>query len=196
MIVGLTGGIGSGKSTVAKLFADRGAQIIDTDVIAREVVEPPSPLLDRIAVEFGKDVIGPDGRLDRSALALIVFKDAGKLRRLNDILHPAILKRTLADIPKHAPTAVTVVVVPLLFESGFEKNCDTVVAVVTPAEVRRRRAMERGFSPEDFDARMRSQLADEDYARRARIVIHNDGDLQALTREVDKAWSEIISGRP
>lgn len=196
MIVGLTGGIGSGKSTVAKLFADRGAHIIDTDVIARDVVEPPSPLLDRIAAEFGKDVIGPEGRLDRSALARIVFKDAGKLRRLNDILHPAILKRTLADIAKHAPTAVTVVVVPLLFESGFEKNCDTVVAVVTPAEVRRQRAMERGFSSEDFDARMRSQLADADYARKARIVIRNDGDLQALAREVDKAWSEIISIRP
>lgn len=191
MIVGLTGGIGSGKSTVARMFAGRGAAIVDTDAIGRQVVEPPTPLLGRIAAEFGGSVIGTDGRLDREELARIVFADDAKRRALNDILHPAILKRALTEIAAYPSSAVVVVVVPLLFEAGFERQCDVVVAVVTPASQRRERVIARGAPPEDVDARMRSQLADAEYERRAQIVIRNDSDLAALEREVAAAWVTI-----
>lgn len=191
MIVGLTGGIGSGKSTVAKLFAQRGAIIVDTDAIARDVVEPPSRLLDAIRVEFGPEAIDADGRLDRAAVADVVFKDPEKLRRLNEILHPEILKRTLAEIARHPPSSIIIVVVPLLFEANFDRSCDVIAAVVAPSHLRRERTIQRGVAPADVDARMRSQLPAEDYERRARLVIRNDGDLAALEREVDAAWATL-----
>ena len=121
----------------------------------------------------------------------MVFADAVRQRRLNEILHPAILKRTLAEVARQPSTAVTVVVVPLLFETQFDRNCDAVVAVVSPATLRRQRAIERGLSPADVDARMRTQLPDEEYGRRAQIIIRNEGDLGALEREVDAAWGKI-----
>lgn len=196
MIIGLTGGIGSGKSMVAKLLAQRGAAIIDTDAIAREVVEPPSPLLQRIASEFGPHVIARDGTLDRSALAKIVFGDEAKRRRLNEITHPEILKRVLARIGEHPPSATVVVVVPLLFESGFERNCDKVIAVVAPAAERVQRVVARDGSTEsDVRARMRAQLPDDEYERRADIVIRNDGEEAALRDEVDAAWCVIAAAR-
>lgn len=196
MIVGLTGGIGSGKSAAAKLFADRGAVIVDTDVIAREVVEPPSPVLDSIRAEFGPQVVTSDGRLDRAALARIVFSDEGKRRRLNELTHPEILKRVLSQIGRHPPATIVVVVVPLLFESGFERNCDKVVAVVARDDVRIKRVMDRDRCTEaEARARMRAQLSDEEYERRADIIVRNDGDAHALEAEVAAAWAQIASPR-
>jgi len=192
VIVGLTGGIGSGKSEVAKLLAERGAVIVDTDAIARDLVEPHGPLLSELVREFGASIVGPEGRLDRRALARIAFADEGKRKRLNDILHPAILKQTLAEISRHASSAVVVVVVPLLFESGFDKNCQTVIAVVAPVELRRRRVLDRGGMDEtDLAARIRAQLPDAEYERRAQIVVRNDGDQAKLGREVDAAWGRL-----
>jgi len=193
MIVGLTGGIGSGKSSVAAMFESRGAVVIDTDVIAREVVVPPSAVLDRIRDEFGPGVLSPDGRLDREALAKIVFADEAKRKRLNQLTHPEILKRVLAAIGRQPPSAIVIVVVPLLFESGFERNCDKVVSVVAPESVRVRRVMDRDGSAEaDVRARIETQLADGEYERRAHVVVRNDGDREALEREADRAWAEIV----
>jgi dephospho-CoA kinase len=192
MIVGLTGGIGSGKSVVADMFARKGAVVIDTDAIAREVVEPPSAVLDAIRKEFGVDALDPTGSLDRDALAKIVFTDEAKRRRLNELTHPEILKRVLARIGRYPPSAVVVVVVPLLFESGFDRNCQTVVAVVAPEELRMRRVMARdGSSRPDVLARMQSQLPEAEYEKRANLVVRNDRGEAALGREVDAAWSAI-----
>jgi dephospho-CoA kinase len=194
MIVGLTGGIGSGKTVVAKMFADRGAVVIDTDRVAREVVEPPSEVLDRIHDEFGPGVLTPDGRLDRGAVAKMVFADERKRSRLNEITHPAILKRVLAEIGRQAPSAVVVVVAPLLFESGFDRNCQAVVAVAAPETVRLRRVIDRDrLTDPDARARMRTQMPDAEYERRATVVIRNEGDTAALAREVDLAWEALTA---
>ena len=196
MIVGLTGGIGSGKSEVAKMLESRGAFVIDTDALARDVVEPPSPVLDSIREAFGDGVIGEDGRLDRTALAAVVFADETKRRRLNDLTHPEILKRVLAIIGGYPPSAIVVVVVPLLFESGFERNCDVVAAVVAPAGVRVLRVVARdGRTAEEVRARMDAQLPEDEYSKRAGIVIRNDGDRASLEREVDRAWQAILARR-
>jgi len=192
MIVGLTGGIGSGKTTVAALFAQKGAFVIDTDVIAREVVAAPSPLLAGIRREFGDAVIGSDGQIDRPALARIIFADEQKRLRLNQLVHPEILKRVLGAIGTQSPSTVIVVVVPLLFESEFESNCDRVVAVIAQPDLRRQRIAERdGLTGTEIEARMRAQLPETEHERRADIVVRNDGNLTALGREVDKAWEKI-----
>src|ERR1022692_94071 len=125
MVIGLTGGIGAGKSAVADFFSRRGATIIDTDVIAREVVTPPSPVLDALVAAFGREIIHADGTLDRPALAAAVFGNRDREARLNQITHPAIRERTLALINAQPASANIVVVVPLLFQTGFEAHCDT-----------------------------------------------------------------------
>jgi dephospho-CoA kinase len=193
MIVGLTGGIGAGKSTVAALFAQKGAVIIDTDLIAREAVPPRSPLLDQVAAEFGPSIVGADGALDRAALARLIFNDEHKRARLNQIMHPEILKRVLGKLAALPASSVIVVVVPLLFESRFESNCDRVVAVVAPPDVRRERIAERdGLTGSEIEARMRAQLPDADYERRADVIVRNEGNLTALGREVDRAWQQLV----
>ena len=192
MIIGLTGGIGSGKTTVAALLAQKGAFVIDTDLLAREVVEP-GPVLDAIRREFGDAVIRPDGTLDRPALARIIFADDTKRARLNQLTHPEILKRVLGIIATQPPDAMVVVVVPLLFESGFERSCDQVLVVLAPPEQRRQRLQERdGISGTEVEARMRAQLPDAEHERRADIIIRNDGNLTALGREVDRAWNKLV----
>jgi dephospho-CoA kinase len=196
MIVGLTGGIGSGKTTVAALFGQKGAFVIDTDEIAREVVRPPSSLLQTLRAEFGESVVGDDGQLDRNALARMIFSDERKRTRLNQLMHPEILKRVLSLIGTQPPNRVVVVVVPLLFESNFESNCDRVVAVIAPPDIRRQRIAERdGLTGSDIEARMRAQLPDAQYEQRADILVRNDGNLTALGHEVDRAWEKISDPR-
>jgi len=192
VIVGLTGGIGAGKSAVAKLLGKRGATIIDTDLIAREVVEPPSPVLDAIEREFGAPVIRPGGALDREALASIVFSDEGRRQRLNEITHPEILKRVLARIGGYPPSAVVVVVVPLLFESSFDRNCNAVIAVTAPEPVRVARVIRRDRMAEAaVRDRVRAQLPESGYEDKATWIIRNDGDEAALEAEVEKVWAEL-----
>lgn len=196
MLIGLTGGIGSGKSTVAALFAQRGAHIVDTDAVARDVVEPGSPVLDAISYEFGTSVIKPDGSLDREALARIVFADPRKRELLNRLTHPAIRARTLELIGAQPSDEIVVVVVPLLFESGFDQHCDRAVAVIADPDTRRARVAARdGVSEEQVAARMNAQLADEEYARRADHVIRNDGDRAHLEQQVDDLWRMLRSAQ-
>ena len=197
MVIGITGGIGSGKSTVAALLAKRGAHIIDTDAIAREVVQPPSPVLDAIAYEFGSEVLAADGSLDRAALARIVFADPRKRERLNELTHPAIRAETLARIAAAPQGALVAVVVPLLFESGFDAHCDAVISVVADPALRAQRAVARDVAArEDIAARMNAQLTDQEYEQRATHVIRNDGDPAQLELEVDSVWRSLVSGRP
>jgi dephospho-CoA kinase len=192
MIIGLTGGIGAGKSAVADFFSRKGATIIDTDHIAREVVAPPSPVLDALATEFGSGILRADGTLDRTALAAAVFGDRDREARLNQITHPAIRERTLAAMRALPASEMVVVVVPLLLQSGFDSYCDQVVSVVASRAQRVERAMRRdGMSSEQVEKRMAAQLTDEEYEKRADIVVRNDGDMDALERAVDEAWSEL-----
>ncbi len=196
MIIGLTGGIGAGKTTAAALMGKKGAFVIDMDVIAREVVLPDSPALEAIRREFGDEVILADGSLDRATLARIIFGDEAKRIKLNQLTHPEILKRTLAIMGTQPPNAIIVAVVPLLFESGFDRSCDKTVAVVASPELRRARLQERdGITGSEVEARMRAQLPDAEYERRAGVVIRNEENLTALGREVDRAWEKLVGPR-
>jgi len=191
--VGLTGGIGSGKSTVAALLADRGALVIDADRIAREIVEPGQPALTEIEQRFGDDVIAPDGRLDRGALAGIVFADTAALSDLNAITHPRIAQRT-ADLIEAAPADAAVVYdMPLLVENDLAEGWDLVIVVEADRDVRIRRLIERGLDEADIEARMNRQATDEQRRAAADIVIDNSGDLRMLEQAVDGAWSQIIA---
>lgn len=191
MIIGLTGAIGSGKSTVADMLAQHGAVIIDSDAIAREVVRPPSPVLDAIRREFGDAVAGARGSLDRRALGRIIFADPAKRAKLNELTHPAILKRVLERIAQQPASAIVVVVVPLLFESHFDQNCQAVVAVVAQPAVRSARLRARGLPQAEVDAQIAAQMSDEEYARRSTIVLRNEGDLQTLRAAVDALWDRL-----
>jgi dephospho-CoA kinase len=195
MVIGLTGGIGSGKSTVAALLHTRGARVVDTDAVAREVVEPGSPVLDAINYEFGPGVLTPDGRLDRQALARIVFADPRKRELLNQLTHPAIRTRTLELIGAPPADEIVVVVVPLLFESSFDQHCDRTVAVIADPDTRRTRVAARdAVTEEQAAARIHAQLPDDEYARRADHVIRNDGDRGHLEQQADALWKKL--GQP
>lgn len=189
--VGLTGGIGSGKSSVARLLADRGAVVIDYDQVAREVVEPGAPALAAIAQRFGSGVLAADGHLDRAALAAVVFADESARRELERITHPAIRARA-AQLHADAPAGSVVVHEnPLLVEMGGHSDCDLVVVVDAPVEERVVRLVERGMDEADARARIAAQLDATVRNAVADVVIDNSGahvDLQAV---VDDLWAQL-----
>ncbi|WP_182904762.1 dephospho-CoA kinase [Microbispora sp. H13382] len=190
--VGLTGGIGSGKSEVSRRLAARGAVVIDADKIAREVVEPGTPGIAEIVEAFGEDVLRPDGTLDRERLGAIVFADAEKLKVLNGIVHPKVGERT-QQLQREAPDdAVVVYDVPLLAENNLAPLYDVVVVVDTPDEVRLDRLRRFRDMPEaDARARIAAQASREDRLRIADIVIGNEGSLEELDAQVDKVWQDL-----
>ena len=191
MRVGLTGGIGSGKSAVAELLRAHGARIIDTDVLSRQVVAPGGEALAAIARRWPQ-AIAPDGTLDRPALAAIVFADAQARAELNALLHPRIRELALAQAAQAQPGEVVVFVVPLLFESDFWKLCDKTVAVTAPLEQRMRRIVERdAASAEHARARMAAQIDPGQARRRADYVVENDGTLADLRARVDVLWGAL-----
>lgn len=193
MRIALTGGIGSGKSTVSALLAERGAIVVDADAIARAIVEPGEPALADIAEAFGTEVIGPDGRLDRARLAAMVFDDSDALRRLNAITHPRIAQRS-ADLIAQAPAnAVVVYDMPLLVEQGPDAltGWDHIVVVDCPDDVRLDRLVARGMDADDARRRMASQATREERNAVADTVIDNSGDLASLTGQVDGLWDRL-----
>lgn len=202
LTVGLTGGIGSGKSEVARRFVAYGAVLIDADAIAREVVAKGTPGLAAVVAEFGPGVLAADGALDRELLAALVFSDDGARRRLNAIVHPLVGQRSvelLAEAEAADPDAIVVHDVPLLVESGLQGLYDVVVVVVAEAETQVRRLVEkRGMSEADAWARMAAQATDEARLAVADIVIRNDRDLAELDDQVRSAWSDLCAraGRP
>ncbi|MBD3142889.1 dephospho-CoA kinase [Microbispora bryophytorum] len=190
--VGLTGGIGSGKSEVSRRLAARGAVVVDADKIAREVVEPGTPGLAEIVEAFGEGVLRPDGTLDRERLGAIVFADAEKLKVLNGIVHPKVGERS-EQLQREAPDdAVVVYDVPLLAENNLAARYDVVIVVDTPDEVRLERLLQlRGMRKADARARIAAQASREERLRIADIVIGNEGSLDDLDAEVDKVWQDL-----
>src|SRR3954454_23265502 len=159
--IGLTGGIGSGKSTVAALLAERGAVIVDADAIAREVVEPGTPGLNAVVAEFGPDILGRDGALDRAKLAGIVFADEAKRAALNAIVHPLVGQRTAEVMAAAPPDAIVVYDLPLLVESKIAADFALVVVVEASPDTRLARLAERGMPEADARSRMAAQATDE-----------------------------------
>lgn len=193
MQVGLTGGIGSGKSSVAHRFAELGALVVDADALAREVVAAGTPGLARVVEEFGDGVLRPDGTLDRPVLGRIVFGDPDALARLNGIVHPLVRERAAELVSAVPPGTVVVQDVPLLVETGQAGAYDLVVVVEAPADVRvRRLARDRGMSEDEARSRMAAQASDEQRRAVADVVIVNDADLGTLRDRVDEVWRERI----
>jgi dephospho-CoA kinase len=190
--IGLTGGIGSGKSTVAALLAQHGARVVDADRIAREVVEPGTPGLTAVVAEFGEGVVTADGALDRPALATLVFGDPAARARLDAVVHPLVRARA-AELVAAAPAdAVVVQDVPLLVETGQAGCFDLVLVVETDLGTRVARLVDRGLTADDARARIASQATDEQRRAVADVLLHNDGDREALAAQVDRFWAERV----
>lgn len=189
--VGLTGGIGSGKSTVAQLLAARGAYVIDADAISREVVAPGTPGLAALADVFGSGIIQADGSLDRAGLAAVAFADAASRQRLDAITHPLIRERTLQLYAEAPDGAVIVHDVALLTELNMADAYDLVVVVDCPDDVRVRRLLGRGLTERDARARMAAQATREQRLAIADEVIDNSGSLAELEEQVDRVWDRV-----
>jgi dephospho-CoA kinase len=193
--IGLTGGIGSGKSTVSELLAARGAVVVDADRIAREVVEPGTPGLGAVVEAFGDRVLTPAGALDRPAVAAIVFADADARRRLDGIVHPLVRQRA-AELARAAPEdAVVVHDVPLLVETGQAASYDVVLVVEAALETRLARLVERGLPETDARARIAAQATDEERRAVADVVLDNSGTREELAAQVDRFWTERVEPR-
>jgi dephospho-CoA kinase len=191
-MIGLTGGIGSGKSTVAALLAAKGAVVVDADLIARQVVEPGSPVLDRLVERFGADILGPDGRLDRPRLAARAFADDDSTRDLDAITHPAIGEEFLRQVAAAPEGAVVVHDVPLLFESKNPAQYRGVIVVEAPRALRLARLEARGVPVADAESRMAQQATDEQRRTIATWVLDNSGDVEALRSQVDALWPALV----
>jgi dephospho-CoA kinase len=193
-MVGLTGGIGAGKSEVARRLAELGALVIDSDRLAREVVEPGTPGLAEVVAAFGPEVLGPDGALDRPALGRRVFGDEAARHRLEAIIHPRVRARSAELIAAAPPDAVVVNDIPLLVETGIGAGFDLVVVVAASEESRLGRlARYRGMSAEEARSRIAAQATDEQRRAVADVVLDNDGSLEELHAVVDRLWYERLA---
>lgn len=190
--IGLTGGIGSGKSTAAARFAELGAVVIDADALAREVVEAGTPGLDRIIARFGNELLRPDGSLDRPKLGRLVFDDPAALADLNAIVHPLVAERRAELMAAAGPDAVVVSDVPLLVETGMAGDFDAVVVVEAPLELRLVRLALRGLAEDEARARIGRQASDEQRRAVATVLLDNSGSRAELDRQVDAAWRRLV----
>jgi dephospho-CoA kinase len=191
--IGLTGGIGAGKSTVATRLRELGATIIDADRVAREVVEPGTAGLAAVVAAFGPQVLLPDGQLDRPALGRLVFSDPEKLARLNAIVHPLIGERTQALIDAAPPDAVLVHDIPLLVENQLSSGFDLVIVVDAPEPERIRRLVaDRGMTEDEAVSRIRAQAGDAERRKVADVWIDNSGMPADTRSQVDDCWRDRI----
>lgn len=197
IVVGLTGGIGAGKSTVSALLAERGAVIVDADQIARDLQAPGSPVLDSMAERFGAHIIDDDGTLDRAAVAAIVFSDKGALDDLNGIVHPAMHDEIQRQIDEHRDTERVVVLdFPLLGENP-RRGLSATIVVDVPVDVAIERLVEqRGMGEDDARARIGSQISRDERLATATHVVDNGGDFDALATRVDELWTELVALPP
>lgn len=195
ILVGLTGGIGSGKSTVAELLAERGARVIDADRVAHEVYAHGTLGFERILERFGDAVVGSDGEIDRAALGALVFRDKGALADLNAIVHPLVraeVAARVADAIADDPDAVVVIEAALMTETGWNGGAGRLWAVIAhPEVVKHRLVTMRGMDPAEVQRRMTAQADNATRRRAASRVIENNGSLLDLEAEVQAAWSEL-----
>jgi dephospho-CoA kinase len=193
LLVGLTGGIGSGKSTVARLLQDRGAVVFDADVLARAAVEPGTPGHDAVVSRFGADVLGPGGELDREALASLVFADPAARRDLEAIVHPEVRRLFAEACEAHRDTdRVVVLSAPLLVETGMHTAFEVLVVVSAPVPTQVERLLrDRGMSEVQARARIAAQAPLEDKAAVADVIVDNDGPLEDLEQQVDRLWDDL-----
>jgi dephospho-CoA kinase len=191
--IGLTGGIGSGKSTVSALLAERGAVIVDADRIAREVVAPGTPGLAQVVDVFGEKVLAADGSLDRQALAGIVFTDPQARARLDGIVHPLVRARSAELVAAVPEDSVVVNDVPLLVETGQARSYDLVLVVEADPATRLSRLVQRGLTAEDARARMAAQASDEQRRAVADVVLDNSGTPEELAEQVARFWAERVA---
>ena len=193
LLVGLTGGIGSGKSTVARMLAARGAVVLDADALARDAVAAGTPGFRAVVKRFGGEVVGPDGELDRGGLAAIVFADDEARRDLEAIVHPEVRRRLVRSIEAHADADdILVIDSPLLVEAGQGGSVQLLVVVTAPEEAQLERlAAGRGMSERDVRARMAVQMPLEEKAAKADVVLDNGGDLLDLERQVERLWRDL-----
>ena len=195
-LVALIGGIGSGKSTVGSLLAARGAVIVDADEVARLVVEPGQPALEALVDWFGADVLAPDGRLDRAALARVAFASDAARQELEAITHPAIRAEMDRRIGAAPPGSVVVCDLPLMAEvpERSPRAYDAVVLVAAPVSLRLRRLEARGMARDDAMRRIAAQASDEERRALATHVVENGGDRAELEERVDRLWGELVAG--
>ena len=192
-LVGLTGGIGSGKSTVAEMLRARGAVILDADAFAREAVAPGTDGLRRVVERFGREILAGD-ELDRAKLASVVFADPQALGDLEAIIHPEVRRMIAAGIQAHLDTdRVVVLVNPLLIEMGTHRDCDTVVVVSASPETQVARAQGRGLTEEDVRARIAAQLPLEERAAQADVLLDNEGTIDELAAQVGRLWERLVA---
>lgn len=192
--VGLTGGIGSGKSEVSRRLAARGAMVIDADRIAREVVEPGTEGLSRVVALFGTEVLREDGSLDRERLGSIVFSDSERLASLNAVVHPLVGARVAELQSRAAEDAIVVYDVPLLVENNLAPMYDLVIVVDTADDVRLDRLVRlRGMGEADARARIAAQASREERLKAADIVVPNEGSLEELEARVGEVWAELLA---
>jgi dephospho-CoA kinase len=191
MKVGLTGGIGAGKSTVADLFSQKGAVVIRSDELARQVIEPQTPGFQQVIDRFGKDLVNAEGYIDRAKLAQIVFKDDAALKDLENIIHPLVRSKTNQIIDQHTSETIIVNEIPLLLEKKMESLFDFLVIVISSEKNRLERLVHRGLTAEQATARMAKQVSDEQRKAAADFLIVNDGNLDQLEADVEKIWQTL-----
>jgi dephospho-CoA kinase len=194
--IGLTGGIGSGKSTVAQFFKDKGAYLIDFDILAHKVEEPEGSVWKRIVEEFGPGILNEDSTINREKLGDIVFQDKEKLERLNSIVHPAVFEEWLhrmEEIKAEKEDAIVISDIPLLIEVGLQKYVDLTVLVYVSPERQIERIMTRnGFSREEAEYRLQSQMSIDEKISFADIVINNEGPPEETEKIVGTYWPELL----
>lgn len=192
LLVGLTGGIGSGKSTVAAMLAERGAVVLDADAFAREAVEVGSPGLEAVVRRFGRDILFRDGSLDRPKLAEIVFADEAARRDLEAIVHPYVRQRIADGVTENVTSdRIVVLVNPLLIEMGTHRDCDVVVVVSASPDTQIERSVARGMAEDDVRARIAAQLPLSTRAAQADVLLDNEGSPSELEAQVEALWRDL-----
>ncbi len=195
IVIGVTGGGGTGKSTVARLFQERGAALFDADRVVHGLLEPGTPVWKKVRSEFGPSVLEPGGRINRKRLGEIVFRSPARLKALNRIVHPAVRRRLLSDLSRfkaRRPRGVAVLDIPLLIESGRAYRTDAVVVVTAPRQAAARRLKARsGWSPAQMKRRSGFQMPLREKGKHADFVVRNGGSLADTRRQVVGVWKKI-----
>ena len=192
MKVGLTGGIGAGKSTVADMFSKLGAVVIRSDELARQVIEPNTPGFQKVLSRFGNQILQENGSIDRQKLAQIVFNDKNSLKDLEEIIHPLVRNKTSELIDSQTQETIVVNEVPLLLEKKMEKMFDFLVVVISSEKNRINRLQKRGISEPEAKKRMSLQVSDEARKSSADFLITNDGNIDQLEADVAKVWQALL----